>query len=101
MKKLLAILAVCFVMVSCQWWHETFSSPEDCTIWYVEQVSEAYADGDMAKAAELIADFEEWVAGLDAADQLEVIQCIAEHGGFDDLGGYDDYDYDDYDDYDW
>ena len=99
MKKLLAILAVCFVMVSGQWGHETFDSPEECTIWYVEQVSEAYADGDMEKAAELMVDFEKWVTGLDTADQLKVIQCIAEHGGFDDLGGYDDYD--DYDDYDW
>ena len=41
MKKILAILVACAFAVSCQWWHETFSSPEDCVKWYAEQVEEA------------------------------------------------------------
>ena len=88
MKKLLAILAVCFVMVSCQWWHETFSSPAECAQWYGEQIAEAFADGDFEKADELIADFEEYVAGLDEEEQMELAGAM--------FGGVDDYE-----DYDW
>lgn len=85
MKKFLAILAVCFVMVSCQWWHETFDSPADCAAWYGEQIAEAFADGDFEKAAELTADFEEYVAGLDADEQLELANAM--------LGDYGDVDW--------
>lgn len=85
MKKFLAILAVCFVMVSCQWWHETFDSPADCAAWYGEQIAEAFADGDFEKAAELTADFEEYVAGLDADEQLELANAM--------LGDYGDIDW--------
>lgn len=88
MKKFLAILAVCFVMVSCQWWHETFDSPAECAEWYAEQIAEAFADGDMEKAAELTADFEEYVAGLDEEEQMELAGAM--------FGGADDYE-----DYDW
>ena len=76
MKKFLAILAVCFVMVSCQWWHETFDSPAECAQWYGEQIAEAFADGDMEKAAELAADFEEYVAGLDADEKMELANAM-------------------------
>lgn len=93
MKKILAIFAACALMASCQFWHETFSSPEDCALWYAEQIGEAYLDGDSEEALELIADFMEWYAGLDAEDQAEVDAFIAENGGFDDYG-YDDYDED-------
>lgn len=96
MKKLLAILAVCFVAVSCQWWHETFDSPEDCAKWYSEQVQEAYEDGDVEEALELLGDFMEWYAGLDAADQAKVDRFVDGGGSW---FGTDDYDYDD--DYGW
>ena len=100
MKKLLAILAVCFVAVSCQWWHETFDSPEDCAKWYSEQIQEAYEDGDVEEAVELLGDFMEWYAGLDAADQAKVDRYAAGLDGANYGGGYyDDYDYDD--DYGW
>ena len=95
MKKLLAILAVCFVMVSCQWWHETFSSPEDCAKWYAEQLADAYLDGDAEKATELLLDMYDWYEGLDAKDQAIVDRYM------DSFGGSDDYGYDEYDDYGW
>lgn len=69
MKKILAILVACAFIVSCQWWHETFSSPEDCAVWYCEQIAEAEKDGDTEKAEELAKDFEEWGESLDEEDQ--------------------------------
>lgn len=71
MKKILAILAVCFVAVSCQFWHETFSSPADCAVWYCEQMAEAEEAGDDEKVAELAADFEAYMESLDEADAEE------------------------------
>ena len=41
MKKWLLILAVGFTAVSCTWWHETFDDTEECTEWYIEEMSEA------------------------------------------------------------
>ena len=83
MKKLLAILAVCFVMVSCQWWHETFDTPAGCTKWYLDQINEARIDGDTSKVAELQADYDEWLDGLDYADALEsalaALEWVDEH----------------------
>ena len=78
MKKLLAILAVCFVMVSCQWWHETFDSPAECAEWYLDEIYEAASEGDEAKAAELYSDMLEWVVGLDAADAQEADEAALE-----------------------
>ncbi len=71
MKKILVVLAACAVMVSCQWWHETFSSPADCAVWYCEQIAEAEKEGDTERVAELTADFEEYVKGLDEAEATE------------------------------
>ena len=83
MKKLLAILAVCFVMVSCQWWHETFDSPTECAEWYLDEIGEAASEGDDEKANELYSDMMEWCAGLDAADAVKVsgvlFQWVLEH----------------------
>lgn len=75
MKKILVILAVCFVMVSCQWWHETFSSPADCAVWYCEQVTEAEKAGDDEKVEELTADFEAYLESLDEAEAVEACQA--------------------------
>ena len=71
-KKILAILVACAFIVSCQWWHETFSSPEDCVKWYAEQVEEAVNDGDQERVIELSADFLEWYSGLDEEDRAKV-----------------------------
>lgn len=73
MKKILVILAACAFMVSCQFWHETFSSPEDCAVWYCEQMAEAEKDGDAEKAEQLAADFDEWINGLDEADKEKAV----------------------------
>ena len=97
MKKLLAILAVCFVAVSCQWWHETFDSPAECGKWYAEQIADAIEDGDMEEATEIAADFEEYVEGLSEKEQLEALEAFG--GAALASAGYGDYD--DYDDYDW
>lgn len=70
MKKILAIFAACALMASCQFWHETFSSPEDCTVWYLEQIAEAEEDGDTEKVEELTKDYDEWLNGLSEEDQL-------------------------------
>ena len=56
MKKLLAILAVCFVMVSCQWWHETFDSTEECVTWYLDELYDAAVAGDVDEFRDLAAD---------------------------------------------
>jgi hypothetical protein len=71
MKKLFVILAACFVMASCQFWHETFSSPADCATWYCEQIAEAEKEGDEAKAEERAKDFEEYFDSLDKDEQAE------------------------------
>jgi hypothetical protein len=96
MKKLLAILAVCFVMVSCQFWHETFDSPADCAVWYLDQIYEASIDGDPEEAADIYADMVEWYDSLDEEDALEAdlaaISWASQHPEFD---------YDDYNDYDY
>ena len=110
MKKLLVILSACFVMVSCQFWHETFDSPAECTEWYLEQIYEAGLDGDVSKVAELNADYQEWLLDLDESEAAEAglaalawleshpeILEVLEQG----LGGLDYDDYDDYDDYGW
>ena len=78
MKKLLAILAVCFVMVSCQWWHETFDSPAECAEWYLDEIYEAASEGDQAKAVELYSDMMKWAEGLDAADAREADEAAWE-----------------------
>ena len=69
MKKLLIILAVGTLMVSCQWWHETFSSPEKCAQWYCDEMLDALKDGDAAKALELRDDAQEWYTRLNPEDQ--------------------------------
>ena len=71
MKKVFVILAACALMASCQWYHETFSSPADCATWYCEQMLEAEKDGDDEKLEELSKDFEEYVEGLDKDEQAE------------------------------
>ena len=78
MKKLLVILAVCFVAVSCQWWHETFDSPAECAEWYLDEIYEAASEGDQAKAAELYSDMLKWAEGLDAADAQEADEAAWE-----------------------
>ena len=49
MKKVIFILAACAFMTSCQWWHQTISSPGKCAIWYCEQAEKAEKPTDEAK----------------------------------------------------
>ena len=76
MKKLLIILAVGTLMVSCQWWHETFSSPEKCAQWYCEEMLDALKDGDVAEALELEQDSEKWYQSLSEEDQKRAKKAI-------------------------
>ena len=69
MKKLLIIAAACTLMVSCKWWHETFSSPETCAQWYLEEMLDALKDGDVAEALELKNDSQKWYDGLSESDK--------------------------------
>ena len=71
-------MAACAFMVSCQWWHETFSSPEDCAVWYREQMAEAQEDGDVARADEIYAKYEEWFESLDKEDQEIAFNAVVE-----------------------
>lgn len=80
MKKVIVILAACAFMVSCQWWHETFSSPEDCAVWYCEQLAEAEEAGDEARVEELEDALDEWIEGLDEKDQKEAYGAILKWG---------------------
>ena len=72
MKKLFIILAVGTMMVSCKWWHETFSSPEKCAQWYLDEILEAAKDGDAAECIELRNDAKAWYKGLSKKDKERV-----------------------------
>jgi hypothetical protein len=76
MKKLLIILAACTLMVSCKWWHETFSSPEKCAQWYCEEKLDALKDGDVAEALELEQDSEKWYQSLSKEDRERAKKAI-------------------------
>ena len=76
MKKLLIILAACTLMVSCKWWHETFSSPEKCAQWYCEEMLDALKDGDVAEALELQRDAKKWYNGLSQSDKDKADNAI-------------------------
>jgi len=68
MKKLLLLLAVCLTAVSCQWWHETFDSPEECAKWYIEEMVEA----DNLSDFEAYNDFTKWENTLGRVDSWKV-----------------------------
>ena len=72
MKKLLIIAAACTLMVSCKWWHETFSSPEKCAQWYLDETLDALKDGDVVEALELEKDAKKWYSGLSEGDKKRV-----------------------------
>ena len=76
MKKLLIILATSTLMVSCQWWHETISSPERCAEWYCEEMLDALKAGNIAKYEELEDQAEEWLSSLDQSEQERAIEAI-------------------------
>ena len=83
MKKILVVLSACFVMASCQWWHETFDSPAECCVCYLEELREAYKENESSRVDELSADYEEWFNGLDEQEQIEagaaMFEWIGEH----------------------
>lgn len=76
MKKLLIILATSTLMVSCQWWHETISSPERCAEWYSNEMLEALKAGNIAKYEELEDQAMEWLSSLDQSEQERAIEAI-------------------------
>ena len=78
MKKVIFILAACAFMTSCQWWHQTISSPGKCAIWYCEQADKAEEAGDEEKAEELEEAFREWINGLTEEEQDQVMEALAE-----------------------
>jgi hypothetical protein len=80
MKKWLLILMVCVVAVSCKWWHETFDNPAECAEWYLDELYEAAADGDVSKFRERANDLDEWEAGLSSSELQEVDQAGFNYG---------------------
>lgn len=80
MKKWLLILMVCVVAVSCKWWHETFDNPTECAEWYLDELYEAAADGDVSKFRERANDLDEWEAGLSSSELQEVTQAGFNYG---------------------
>ena len=52
------------------------ASVEDKAKSYAKDISEAIADGDFEKAAELSAEFEKWADGLSEEDQLKVAGAV-------------------------
>lgn len=69
MKKLLLLLAVCLTAVSCQWWHETFDSPEECAKWYIEEMVEA---DNLSDFEEVYNDFTKWENTLGIVERWKV-----------------------------
>jgi hypothetical protein len=69
MKKLLLLLAVCLTAVSCQWWHETFDSPEECAEWYAEEMTEA---DNLSDFEEVYNDYTKWFTTLGEVDRIKV-----------------------------
>lgn len=71
MKKWFLILVVCVASVSCQWYHENISSPDECAAWYFEQLYEAAEDGDVSKFESLVEDLNDWESGLSQSELKE------------------------------
>lgn len=76
MKKFLIIMATSTLMVSCQWWHETISSPERCAEWYCEEMLDALKEGDIEKYEELEDQAGEWLCSLDPSDQKRAKEAV-------------------------
>lgn len=66
MKKWILILAVGITATSCQWWHETFDDPEECTEWYLNELNEA---DDIEEFEEIYNDFTIWRSDLGQVDK--------------------------------
>ena len=75
MKKLLLLLAVCTITVSCKWYHETFNSPEECAEWYAEEMHDAIVDDDVDKFLEVYNDYTKWYKSLGNADQKKAVEA--------------------------
>jgi hypothetical protein len=72
MKKLLLLLAVCTITVSCKWYHETFNSPEECAEWYAEEMHDAIVDDDVDKFLDVYNDYTKWFTTLGEVDRIKV-----------------------------
>ena len=75
MKKWLLILAVGFTAVSCTWWHETFDDTEECTEWYIEEMSEA---DDLDEFEEIANDLSLWYKDLGRVEQWKADKAFNE-----------------------
>ena len=71
MKKILVIAAMMAMFVACQ-------SVEDKAKSYIADITEATANGDWEKAAELTKEATEWAAGLSPEDQAKVAYLFLE-----------------------
>ncbi len=80
MKKWLLILLVCVTAVSCRWWHETFDSPSECGEWYMDELYDAAADGDVSKFRERAKDLDKWEASLSTSELEEVTRAGFDYG---------------------
>ena len=75
MKKLLIILAACFVLTSCQWIAENIYTTEDCIEWYADEIYDAAQDDDRERVIELYTDMFAYIAKLDKAEQIKAMEA--------------------------
>ena len=68
MKKWLLILVAGMTAASCQWWHETFYSVEECEEWYLEELSET---DDLEEFEEIYNDYTIWRSDLGSIDRIK------------------------------
>lgn len=76
MKRLFIVLALCCLMVSCQWWHETFDSPKECVSWYLEQLRSAVENGDADAIDDLVDDLFDYCLDLEDNEDWELASCL-------------------------
>ena len=72
MKKWILILAVGITATSCQWWHETFDDPEECTEWYLEELSKT---SDLKEFEDIYNDYTSWINDLNLTELYKASQA--------------------------
>ena len=82
MKKFLLVLiaSASLLMVSCHWIHETFTSVESCTEWYLDELYEAAADNDVSDFRERADQCNKWQRDLSTKDLQRVQDAAFKYG---------------------